>query len=280
MKPFEFERGASSKTMKPFKDIEVINKKEIKYTKARNTEQILEQAEKPLQLDFSNTNIDIKQIMKGVKESAKQIGKTKQLKSVGDLDKLWNKNAFESEGLTSSDIDKILPRDNVLVAVKNVGKNKNKNINVLIDNLSYGGKNINRNKLGQGNLNIPVQAQPPMQTTKQVEQQIQKLKQLQVNANVSPNIPVPTIPKIRIPKFTLPSKKIPTLKLRGKKLSKEAKIRTPKYTSSLLNAAAQIKPLKVTKEQYKRLSRATYTGAEFRPVLEIVPEKKITKVNF
>lgn len=105
-----------------------------------------------------------------------------------------------------------------------------------------------------------------------------KLKNLQI---VSPLVNIPRTP---IPKLDI----LPPPPIRGynelfgmlnklKRLSTPKKIRIPKYTTSLGAAAFQTKPIKVSKKEYQRLSKVSFTGAETRPLLEIVPDEKETK---
>jgi len=56
-----------------------------------------------------------------------------------------------------------------------------------------------------------------------------------------------------------------------KRMAKSLKA-TRQYSSSLLAAAFQSKPTKVTRKQYEKLKRKVYTGAEVRPVLQIVDD--------
>jgi hypothetical protein len=62
-----------------------------------------------------------------------------------------------------------------------------------------------------------------------------------------------------------------------KKLTKKKRKVSNYYTSSLLNAAFQNKPTKVTMKQFKKLNETMFTGAEARPVLEIVSDKQFKK---
>ena len=116
------------------------------------------------------------------------------------------------------------------------------------------------------------QTPTPVVTTKQLQNQIQKLNQVSITRNIAPVIPN-TILDFGFPNIP------PGLwgKQRGqgsKEPKKKKKIKTPKitpaYTSDLLNAFFQTKPVNVTRKQFQKLSKRTYTGLESRPVLNIV----------
>jgi len=59
-----------------------------------------------------------------------------------------------------------------------------------------------------------------------------------------------------------------------KKLMQKNKRRKPSYTASLGAALFETKPIKVTQKEYDRLSKTTFSGAETRPILEIIKPKK------
>jgi hypothetical protein len=64
-----------------------------------------------------------------------------------------------------------------------------------------------------------------------------------------------------------------------KKLYKQPRIKTPKYTASL-NAAAFNIAQKVTEKQLKQLQKYEFTGVETRPIIDIsdlIPKKKKKK---
>ena len=69
-----------------------------------------------------------------------------------------------------------------------------------------------------------------------------------------------------------------------KAIRKKRKI-SSKYTASLISAAFQQKPTKVTMKQLKRLNETIFTGAEARPILQLVPDdeqlrKLVKSVSF
>lgn len=134
---------------------------------------------------------------------------------------------------------------------------------------------------------LQVQALSPQQ----IQKQIAKLSQInanQINPNqINPQFEIPIIPyDFGGFDFGLPGLSGGGAGSQSKKKRKLfAKKFKPQYTASLVAAAFQSNPVRITRAQYKALSEATYTGAETRPVLEIVPDSKtikkmIRKVNF
>jgi hypothetical protein len=120
------------------------------------------------------------------------------------------------------------------------------------------------------------QLQVPKQsiTPRQLQKQINKVVQM---PRITTRPYIPTLPVI--PNFNPPQ--IPKWgKERGQgykpiKISKRKGASSGSaYSSSLLAAFFQSKPVKVSKKQYEALGKKTYTGAEFRPVLQIVDDKE------
>lgn len=114
-----------------------------------------------------------------------------------------------------------------------------------------------------------------------VEKQIQRL----TTVPATPTITTPFIPTdFNIPVMPPPVFPLGNLGAGPQYKPKKAKAtfkRTPKYSASLIAAAVQAKPVKVTKKQYQKLSKKVFTGIETRPVLEIVEgKKKKRKVQF
>lgn len=109
-------------------------------------------------------------------------------------------------------------------------------------------------------------AQLTPQTIKQNQRQIKRLTYVTA-------FDVPIIPNItdiiKPPPLLFYRKEEDEIKKKLKKLSYKPK-RKPAYAASLIAAAVQAKPVKVTRKQYEALKRKTYTGAETLPVLEVV----------
>lgn len=126
--------------------------------------------------------------------------------------------------------------------------------------------------------------QPSLSNSLQLEiQSIQN--QLETRSFTRPPLNPPTRPIPEFP-FFLPSKDLPSGKRKAFKAIKiKASKRIPKYTASLAAAAAQANPLKVTKKQLAKLNTTVFTGAEARPVIELVSDnndisKALNKVQF
>ena len=121
--------------------------------------------------------------------------------------------------------------------------------------------------------------QKQTQRQKQIQRQIQKLSQIQVPIQSQPprrpRTPLKTItPKIFLPK----SRRQEDI---YKRLLKKQRKRTVKlkssYTASLGAAAFQVKPIKVSRKEFERLSKVRFTGAETRPLLQIEEDKELKK---
>jgi len=121
-------------------------------------------------------------------------------------------------------------------------------------------------------------AQIQLQSSKQINKQIQQLSQI----NYIPTITTPVRPIGIIGGFDIPPfGAFGNLPQGNKNRPKIARVkptrRKPKYTASLAAAAFQVNPTKVTKAQYDKLSSVTFSGVENRPVLEIVSDKEFNK---
>lgn len=259
-KPIEFKY---SKAMKPFKEFKP---EEIKVTTEtpklnKGQSQILKQVEKPVefnvgqlpQVDFSG------QLKQSVQRVAKQI-KVKQPKAVflenNQLNKQMQK-AWQNQNVKVKELERELNKGKIETVVVNIPKQRG------------------RGRGRQREVQALVQPQP--QSPKQIQEQIQKLTQIQPPIQRTPNFPrPPKIPEITIPLIPFGEKPGAGYQ-RTKRLLKQLKKKEPSYAASLAAAAVQAKPFKVTRKQYAKLKRGTYTGIEARPVLEIVPEKNLKK---
>lgn len=124
----------------------------------------------------------------------------------------------------------------------------------------------------------PSQSQIPRQSQAQRSalKQLAKVTGVSLSALGIPSPPSTTTPRGFIG-FDLPS--------RGQGGgTKESKVQKRKgfktgsgYAASLAAAAVQINPVKVTRKQYERLKKTTFSGIEARPVLQIVDDKNIEK---
>lgn len=124
----------------------------------------------------------------------------------------------------------------------------------------------------------------PMQTPRVAQAVVPKITTKQIQELIQPPTSTfkpftPYVPNINIPKFPLP--KLPSFQTGGgysklKKNIKRQQQRESKYAASLAAAAFQIKPVKVTKEQYKALGKRESYG-ELRPVVQIVSEDELKK---
>ena len=126
-----------------------------------------------------------------------------------------------------------------------------------------------------------------VQLQKQINNQINKLSQVNHLVNINPNRirypnPIKTFdfPGIFTPPYSSKKEKEKQKKLK-KKLNKSYRFK-PGYSSDLLHAFFQTKPVNVTKKQYEQLGKKVYTGLESRPVLNIVDfnVNKKKKVDF
>lgn len=127
--------------------------------------------------------------------------------------------------------------------------------------------------------------QPQLQLSK-LQQNLKLKQQIIQIQNISPIIPLPII---KIPKTTIPNQLKTQKKVMIKPLYKFPKIKKakvkPAYTASLGAAAFQEKPIKISRKEYERLSKVSYSGLETRPVFQIEDEtdklkKEIKKVQF
>lgn len=114
------------------------------------------------------------------------------------------------------------------------------------------------------------------QTPKQSQRQRSALRTAQASASLGfAGVGIPNIPQPKgfgfIP-FKLGSDKPGSGGQEFKELKKITKKKQPAYAASLAAAAVQITPFKVTRKQYEKLKRRTYTGAEARPVLQIIED--------
>jgi len=134
---------------------------------------------------------------------------------------------------------------------------------------------------------VPIQIPKIAQIPRQVPRQLQVPKQLQVPVMQ----PILDFSRLRRPRFEIPGFYLPSFKQKPTDFKfkiptmKKMKRRVPKYSASLAAAAFQRKPIKISRKEFERLSKVTFTGAETRPLLQISEdEKKIKKqleqVNF
>lgn len=271
LKPVEFERVPSSKKIKGFDVTEDINFKNLEKPKGKGEKtsgkgkQILEQLNKQ-ESDLSLFPTFTKQVTESVKTGVQQLKQTEN--ALFPLTKQKNK-------ITQRDLDRTLQKIESL-SVKSILKSKGAGAAAVI------------NAQAPLQLQTPKQRQPQLMTPAQIEQQIQKLKQQSAISGITTPETIfktPKIPEMPFP-FLLPSYSASGQNKEIKFLTKKRKAES-KYTASLAAAAFQSKPIKVTKKEYERLSKKIYTGAETRPVLEIIDEdakktaRKIkTAVNF
>lgn len=140
--------------------------------------------------------------------------------------------------------------------------------------------NKERNALGLalGRAAIETRAVSPVQNIKlnSGEKLLQKQIEMSINPVKIPRInlitPTPK-PYIQMPPLPLLFPKLPKQKTTNKKLKTKIK-KDEAYAASLIAAAVQAKPFKVTKKQYEKLKKNIYSGFETRPVLEIEEPKK------
>ena len=220
---------------------------------------------KPVKLDVAQLPAaDLTpQIIKGIEAVGKDITKiktevaapvelsTKELEA--QIQKVW-----ESQGVVSPQLEKLLK------------KQREKE------------KQIMAQRVAPVQTVIPIQAVAPKiaQRPMLTEKQLQKL--IQPTQLIMPRIQIPKldIPKIPGPIIPIPFPFIPKKPKGLQKQYKELrKAQEPifGYAASLAAAAAQRRPFKVTRKQYKKLKKRIYLGTEARPVLEIVPEEEIKK---
>lgn len=121
-------------------------------------------------------------------------------------------------------------------------------------------------------------AEIQIQTPKQIQQQINRLTKIQPQRFEMPRTPrQPISPVFDIPFFGGGSGQGGGLDKQLKKLMEKRRPIKSGYTASLAAAAFQAKPIKVTQKEYKRLSESIFSGAETRPLLEIVSDKQLAK---
>jgi uncharacterized protein YeaO (DUF488 family) len=262
--PFEFTREPSTRFVKPFDISKDLNLKALEKPSA-NTQKLIQQLDKQsAELDFMNLPaMDMTaQIKRSVKAATKEITPTKtravpaafDLKNIErELDKSYSENI-----LSAKQVEVQLDKQKV--------KTK------LIPIIFTSPKGIQNSKTSQFPVVTPIQIQSPAQTTKQIERLMQTPK-LTTPQITTPIFQTPRIPKIDIPyPFAFGSKQESAGQKELKKLLTKKKAPIPKYTVSIGAAAFQRKPIKVSRKEYKRLSKVTYTGAETRPILQIIDE--------
>lgn len=124
---------------------------------------------------------------------------------------------------------------------------------------------------------VPPQVNPVKEALKESQVTKQKLKNLSkpLSSNAKFNYPVKPITELDIPfaGFGSGNQEGYGSKELKKLLSKNYK-RKPKYTTSLGAALFQEKPIKISEKEFERLSKSIFSGAETRPVLEIVKKKR------
>ena len=136
-------------------------------------------------------------------------------------------------------------------------------------------------------------AQAVAQSSKLVQNYMQQTKQLEKQLLKQPQVlKYPSV--FRTPTYKQPTYKFPKLPPlippilpfdrdlgipRYKKPKKKTKPFTPKYTPSLIAAAFPTKRKKVTMKQLQQLNKRVWSGAEYRPTLEIIPDKDTKQIK-
>lgn len=241
----EFDRIPSTKSMKSFEP-EKIQKQDI--TKIKE----LKKPEKsPAQIKIEKETQQVRKII-----DAPSIDLTNQIKS--------SVKRGVKENLKTTSSNKLGLKVSPILASKQRQKVKQ----TPVPTLNY--ENIS--KLSERQLQNVYQV--PKLSQLQKQQQIPRLTQIQ-----TPIYSTPIIPEVNIPKFPpfIPFSKRTESKILNRKLIKKSLKPESKYAASLAAAALQAKPLQITKKQYEKLGKRTYSGAETRPVVEIVPEKELKK---
>jgi len=122
-----------------------------------------------------------------------------------------------------------------------------------------------------------VKAQQPRLNQKQVQQQTQQQIQRIINLN---RMRTPTINDMANPGFNPPPIPIVIPKRRDgkmipkRRLARRAANTEEGYTASLASAIFQSRPLELTKKDYERLKKTTFSGLEERPVIKLLNKKQ------
>lgn len=150
-------------------------------------------------------------------------------------------------------------------------KNRIKNFNKYFDKILSPDKNLFSTTQTQSQSQIVGNPQKTNQTTKQLQKALN-------NSFIGNALEIPFgSPRFYPFDFPLPSSSQGGGSDFTKELAKIRRRRRPAYAASLASAAFQFKPIKVTRKQYERLKVREYTGAETRPVLQIIDDNLVEK---
>jgi hypothetical protein len=130
----------------------------------------------------------------------------------------------------------------------------------------------------RGKWDTIVRTTPQIINTQQLQKQLDKTTPPipSITPLSPPSIRLTPIPTIMIPP---PLRRLPKgIRKPAKEITKRTRF-TPRYAATLASAAVQSTPLKITKEQYKKLAKKKYLGIETRPVVEIVSKKELKKAE-
>jgi len=269
-KPVEFER-VPSKKMKPFEVTDSLKDLGKKTKPTKQSQKLIKQLDKQSsdlnilsQLDVPRASIES---LKTAAKKTVEIPKQKEVLFSVEESKI-ELDAKQLNALSDTsflDMDKLQKK----AITKQVTITKQRK------------KSTQRPRQVQRIIQVPKIAQAPRQVSRivQLPSQVPVMKPILDFSRLRK-------PRLEIPKFYLPSLKQKPIDFKFKALTmKKAKRRIPKYTASLAAAAFQAKPIKVSRKEYERLSKMTFTGAETRPVLQITEDEKkikkqLEKVNF
>ncbi len=164
-----------------------------------------------------------------------------------------------------------------LINLKDLNKNLNKPVlNFSLDQNKF--NNLLKNNQIQYDKILSRQAVIPKQNI-----QLKQLQQFPALKNPPFQMNFPPITPTIIPKPTtfpmLPIFPMPSGFKKLKKLKKKPFKFKSGYSASLISAAVQARPLKVSRKQFENLKKKTYSGFEVRPVLQIVNDKEIERLQ-
>jgi len=282
-KPFEFERAPSTRTMKPFDIAKDLGLKGIEKPPVK-VSQILKQIEKKAPIfDFEAPQIQ-KQIKESLFKAAEKVKVREELprKVISGLDLQQGKIELSQKELSGISETSVLDLEKLQQQVKVKEKERQKGRGVVIP---YSPVNLANIPMQLDKI-ISAQTQPQRQALRLIQPSVLKTPQMTIPISSFSIISRPIISrpiKPIIPYF--PTRRIPERRKGFKQFLKKRKKAEARYTTSLGAAAFQVKPIKISRKEYKRLSKRIYTGAETRPVLEISDEgktirKQLEKVNF